>query len=320
MTPEEEKQILTLAPKLSGPVKITLLRSKDDRSRDFEHFCDHLTRLIPDIKIKKEEGGQDQLPALLIGERLKFNAIPAGTEIDPFIQALIGLDSTDPQIPASLEADLAKLTLPATLEVYVAPTCPHCPKTVMELLPLPRITSLVHLSIIDGTLFPERANENKIKAVPTIILDGQFRWTGSIRIDEIIKMMTTRDPRSLGALSLEMMVKEGEAEQLAQMMLGAGEIFPAFYDLMIHKDWSVRLGAMVVMENLIAENADLASRAIIPLWDLFEQMPDQAKGDTLYVFGEIGSQQAIPMLEKVIENPYEAEVKEAAEEALEKIN
>ena len=57
----------------------------------------------------------------------------------------------------------------------------------------------------------------------------------------------------------------------------------------------------------------------MPRRDLFERMPDQAKGDTLYVFGEIGSQQAIPMLEKVIENPYEAEVKEAAEEALEKI-
>ena len=319
MTPEEEKQILTLCRKLSGPVKISLSRSKSERSKDLEKFCDHLTRLIPDIKIKKEDGGPDELPAILISERLKFHAAPAGTEIDPFIQALVGLDSNNLKIPATLKTHLAKVTLPATLEVYVAPACPFCPQIVTELLPLPWVGTQVHLTIIDSTLFPELVKKNKIKAVPTIILDGQFRWTGSIHVDEIINMMTTRNPNSLGASSLEMMVKEGEANQLAAMMLEAGEIFPAFYDLLSHQDWSVRLGAMVVMENLSLENSALASQAVSPLWDRFDQMSDQAKGDTLYVFGEIGHPQVVPMLETVLKNPYDTEVKEAAAEALEKI-
>ena len=88
---------------------------------------------------------------------------------------------------------------------------------------------------------------------------------------------------------------------------------------MVHKDWSVRLGAMVVMENLNSENSALASQAVLPLWDRFHQMSDQVKGDTLYVFGEIGHPQAVPMLETVLKNPYDAEVKEAAAEALDRI-
>lgn len=319
MTPKEEKQILTLGPKLSGPVKISLLRSKNELGQDLENFCDHLSRLIPDIKIKKDDGGPDELPAIIVSERLKFRAVPTGTEIEAFIQALVGLDSNGLEIPAPLKASLAEVTLPAMLDVYVAPTCPFCPQTVKELLPLPWVGTQVHLTIIDSTLFPELVKKNKIKAVPTIILDGQFRWTGSIHVDEIINVMTTRNPNSLGASSLETMINEGEADQLTAMMLDAGEIFPAFYDLLAHQAWSVRLGAMVVMESLSLENSALATRAVLPLWDRFPQMSNQAKGDTLYIFGEIGHPQAVPMLETVLNNPYNAEVKEAAAEALEKI-
>ena len=82
-------------------VKISLSRSKDERSKDLEKFCDHLTRLIPGIKIKKEDGGPDELPAILISERLKFRTVPAGTEIDPFIQALAASDPNDIEIPAN---------------------------------------------------------------------------------------------------------------------------------------------------------------------------------------------------------------------------
>ena len=319
MNPEEKQQILTLRQKLSGPVKIRLLRSKDERGGDLEKFCDRLTELIPDIHIRKEDAGTNEIPSILITERLKFCAVPMGTEIGPFIRALIGLGSNGLSLPIPLTDKLAAVTLPALLEVYVTPNCPYCPQIVQELLPLSQVGQLVNLVVIDSMLFPELAAKNKIKAVPTLILDGQFRWTGSTQLEEIIDVMATRDPRSLGATSLEMMVKEGHAEQLAAMMLDAGEIFSAFYDLVAHRDWSVRLGAMVVMEYLNSKDSILAAQAVLPLWDRFQQMSDQAKGDTLYIFGEIGHPQVVPMLEKVLKNPYAREVKEAAAEALEKI-
>ena len=120
--------------------------------------------------------------------------------------------------------------------------------------------------------------------------------------------------------SLENILKDGQASQLADMMLDTHEIFPAFYDLLIHDKWPVRLGAMVVMEEIADKNPALASTANGRLWKQFDHVSDQIKGDILYLFGEIGDAKTIPWLQGVIAGGYGDEVKEAAGEALDKIS
>ena len=180
------------------------------------------------------------------------------------------------------------------------------------------IDAKIQLTIIDGALFPELAEKHRIQAVPTLLLDEQFRWTGAVPLDEIINTVITRDPSSLGAASLENILKEGQAGHLAAMMLDAEQIFPAFYDLLIHNKWPVRLGAMVVMEEIAAKNRALASGVIDFLWDRFQLLPDQIKGDILYLFGEIGDRRTESWLNEVLAGEYDAEVIESVKEALEK--
>jgi HEAT repeat protein len=103
-------------------------------------------------------------------------------------------------------------------------------------------------------------------------------------------------------------------------MLASHEIFPAFYDLLIHDKWPVRLGAMVVIEEIAEKNPALAATAIAPLWEQFDHVSDQIKGDILYLFGEVGDAEAIPWVQGVIAGEYDVEVKEAAQEALDKIS
>ena len=104
------------------------------------------------------------------------------------------------------------------------------------------------------------------------------------------------------------------------MMIKAQQIFPAFYDLLTHDKWPVRLGAMVAMEEIARQAPDLAENAIDPLWKRFEKAGHQIKGDILYLFGEIGAQREIPWLKEVVKGDYDDEIKEAAEEALEKLS
>ena len=223
------------------------------------------------------------------------------------------------QITESIKSRLKKNSLPATLTVFMAPQCTYCPQVISQLIPLSMVEAGVQLIVIDGTLFPEAAQTHQIQSVPTILLDEQFRWTGSVPIDEIIDAISTRNPAMLGATSLESILKDGQASHLAAMMLDAQKIFPAFYDLLIHDKWPVRLGAMVVMEEIAEQAPGMASEAIDPLWARFEGVSDQIKGDILYLFGEIGDPRAIPWLEEVIAGEFDAEVKEAAKEALEKL-
>jgi hypothetical protein len=231
MTPREEKQILTLNDRLSKDVQIGLVETEHEKTRSIRQFCDDLIQLVPKIRVIEEEGDPDEVPAIKIHNGLRYQAIPSGTEVAPFIEALKMLDSATAQIDETINDQLASVDLPTSLIIYVAPQCKFCPD---------------------------------IQSVPTLILEDRFRWAGSIQITEIIDVMANRDAGSLGPVSLEMMITQGKADELAEMMLKKKQIFPAFYEVLTHPKWPVRLGAMVVMEELIEINLDLATQTLKP--------------------------------------------------------
>jgi HEAT repeat protein len=132
--------------------------------------------------------------------------------------------------------------------------------------------------------------------------------------------MANRDASMLGPVSLEMLMTQGNAGQLAEMMLTKKQIFPAFYEVLTHPKWPIRLGAMVVMETLIEGNPDLAARTLKPLWDRFDTVDDRVKGDLLYVLGQMKRKDLAPRLQAILDGDYDSDVKEAAQEALDKIN
>ncbi len=319
MTPEEEKRIRKWNNELSSDVRITLLVTEDKRSGEFGEFCENLTRLAPKIGIVKEEGEPKEAPAIQIGHAVRYHAIPLGTELEPFLEALSILDKKSTQIPGSVRDYLEKIGQTVILRLFVSQQCPFCPVTVRQIIPLTAANEFIRLTILDCTLFPEMAQLNRIQSVPTLLFEDPFRWTGSFQLEELLEVITNRDPAKFGTSSLEKILKEGNAAQLAEMMLHKKKIFPAFLDLLIHKKWPVRLGAMVTMEEIASQNRELAAQIIDPLWERFHNVEDQVKGDIIYVLGELGRDRIAPRLEMVLNGQYDNEVKEAAKEALQKI-
>jgi len=319
-TPLEEKQIIKLNHQLSQVVTIGLARSEHTSSNLFYEFCDDLTRLAPKIKISKMEADPQDSPQILIGSSLRYQAVPAGYELPPFLEALAAHESGSLNITEPIKILLKKNKLPASLSVFIAPHCTFCPQIVRQLITLPMADKNLQLTIVDGTLFPEMAQTQKIRAVPTILIDDQFRWTGSVPIEELIETINTRDPVSLSPASLESIIKEGGADRLAAMIIEAEKLFPAFYEVLTHHKWPIRLGAMVVMEEIIKVNQVLATEVLEPLWSRFHQVPAQVQGDILHVFGETGDSRSVSWLKSVLSGDFDREVKEAAEEALYKIS
>ena len=320
MTPTEEKQIAALNQTLSSEIQITCRQSDHKLSDAIAQFCDHLGRQVPRINVKKETGDPEDKPGIQIHDGLFYQAVPAGTEIAPFIEALqMAAAGTARKNDANLKK-LSAVDLPIRMVLYVASECTFCPQAVRQLLPLPSANPHIHLTVIDAGSFPELAEKDNLQSVPTLILEDLFRWSGRFQTDEIVKMIINRDPSSLGPLSLEMMLQDGKAGRLAEMMLAKAQIFPAFYRLLIHPKWPVRLGAMVVMDELIEKNLDLCLQIIPQLWQQFDTLDDRVKGDLLYIFGQTRQKQIIPYLKKVLNGDFEQEVKEAAQEALQKCN
>ncbi len=317
MTPQEIETIDAWRQDLHQEVVLELLVAEDGgNDPDMEAFAEDLSTLAPLVRWKPSDDHPLFAPGFRIGENLFFQMVPSQRELPPFLQALALLDGRSLSVSDAVRKSLAANELPAILKVFVAPTCPHCPAVVQQLLGIAAESERITLHVIDGARFSEAAKRADVQAVPTIVLEDRFRWTGTVDSEELAEMIRRRDPSTLGTASLRNLIESGNAQGVAEMMLASGIVYPPQFDLLCHERWSVRLGAMVVMEFIADENPALAAEAADPLWQRFPEAPDPVKGDLLHVLGETGPASLITRLQTVGEDDsYAEDVREAAREA-----
>jgi hypothetical protein len=190
---------------------------------------------------------------------------------------------------------------------------------VSTIFPLAVFSDKINLHIIDGTLFPETAQRDKVMSAPCLILDNEFRWTGAVTAQEVLSMITQRDVSSLSSQTLKAILEQGDADWISQEMIQAGTIFQGFVPLLLYDTWSVRLGAMVVVESLAEENPELALKLCSPLIQAFDRSEIPVQGDILYALGETGNLGTKRWVEKRIRNLENEDLKEAAQDAIDAI-
>lgn len=309
----EEKRIAQWNDTLSNEIEIRLIVTEDKRSKSFREFCENLSRLAPKVKIRREK--EEGLPGIRIGKSLIFQMIPAGMELQPFLEILEMAASGVYKISESVGQKLDTLDMPAFLKMYISEHCPFCPQAVRQIAPLALAYPNVRLTIADGGLFPEMSEKDGVQSSPTLLLEDMFRWSGTLPVNEIADAIASRDLANLGPASLENMLSQGQAFKLSDMMVNRKQIFPAFADVLTHEKWQIRLGAMAAAEDIIAKDKALSENMIPLLWHKFEFADDQVRGDILYLFGEIGGDSVREKLNVILQGHYSPAVMEAAQEA-----
>jgi hypothetical protein len=319
MTPEDKKQLQAFTPANKANLEIGLASTNDNRSKRFVSFCDQLVQMVPQVRIRKRDADETALPAIYAGG-ICYRAIPGGPELPPFLNLLENLNAEVPHILSSaVQSRLDQIKITTPLKIYITPHCPFCPKTVTDYTSLAVVSGFIKPTVIDGTLFPELAKADQIQSAPTVIVDDQFRFSGSVDVTEVLEIIVSRDPMALSADALRGMLEEGKANDVAELMLESKKIMPAFIELLASPKWPIRLSAMVVFETLAETDKILASDCITPLWRHFEQVDDKVKGDLLYIIGQTASKSAISKLQAVLAGTYSKEVKEAAIETLDEL-
>ena len=320
MNIHEQQQIEAACDQLQQDIRLRLVKTQDRRTQRFEDFCRFLNQFAPRISFVCETDDSDRLPELWVHPRIRYQALPMGQECAPFLESLSWISGQKkPQTPSPVQSLLDQLSLPVELTLYISEQCPFCPAVVRSLISLALASPWIQLAVIEADLFTEQAQKNQILSVPTLLLDRQFRWTGNIPLQEVVDAAVHRDPSRFQPDTLISMIEEGNAGLLAKMMIDRGVIFPALFDLVAHPKWPVRLGAMVTVETLAEEKPDLVRQLTDGLWDRFDAADDQAKGDILYLIGEIDDGASCEKIKEVLKGNYQFEIREAAEEALEKI-
>lgn len=311
----DEKTIAAWASQAAAPRPVKLMLTGDSRSERFAAFARQMAELAPQVGLKIERADDETPPELRIHPNISYQAIPRGHELGPFLKILSGGTDSGAKRPLSDTHVLEKLAMPAMIKVYISAECPFCPQTVESLASLAERQEMVHLLIIDAAMFPEKAAADNVSSVPTVFLDEQFRWTGSIQLPEIIDILVNRDPAQLSSETLKQILYDGKAAELAGMMAEAGKVFPALYELLTHPLWPVRLGAMVTVEYLAEQRHDLIGEVVRALWEQFDDVEDPVRGDILYLFGETAHPDAREKIDTVLQGSYSGPVKEAAADA-----
>jgi hypothetical protein len=316
MIPRDEEIITQWGERLQSPLTIKLYETSDPRTRQLEEFCEDLKRLAVQIKIVREEPAADPLPSIEVGSKVAYRAVPEGPELKPFLD-LLGAKKIPETLPAgSPTPPIEELKLPAHFELFIASQCPFCPQAVARMGTYTRNENMMKLTIVDSVLFHDLSVREKIRSVPTLVMDGEFRWSSIPPWAELHDVMANRDPARLGTSALEDFLTDGQAPKLAELMIKKDKIFPAYLELLTHSRWPTRLGAMVAFEYLAAGNPVLAAQVIDPLCRDFDGLAGTIQGDILQVLGTTGDVRVKSFLQAVASGDYEAEVRAAADETL----
>ncbi len=306
--PRERNTIERWAGEQHRPLTMVLSATGHPDTETLRAFCRELGETCALLTISEIAGDDDQRPALVLRQgSISYRAVPAGTELEPFLDALAG------------DGETGGIHRPASLQLHVAAACPHCPGVVRSLLPLIPTGGPLTLEVIDSTICSDLAKAQRIKSVPTLILDQAFRWTGQMPLADLEALLAPGNRSHLGARTLERLLEGGNAGALARLMTDAGKVNPGLGRLLAAETMSVRLGAMMVVEELLEEVPGLVTELIPTLEAAFAGAPEPAQGDILYIFGEAGSPGMKKKIESLLETDLHSEVAEAAREALERL-
>jgi glutaredoxin len=257
-------------------------------------------------------------PFLEVKSNLRYFSLPSGVELAPFLQTLRILSAGGSRLSLRTLKRLETFLLPTRIEAFIAPTCPHCPALVVLCSDLALASSYLEVSIVDVTLFPERARERGIRAVPTLVVNGEERLVGAVGEEVLLDRFVNREVTAFHSDTFRRILKEGDARKLAATMLAEGEIPRSALELLSDHDWSVRLGMMVVLEEIGTHRPQLARRACPFLITLLSHPEPNRRGDAAFLLGLIGDAKVLAGLEPLAEDK-SPEVAEAAREAIKRV-
>jgi len=318
LTAQELVTARTTLEALQNPVVLKVNLTKDALSGKFRKFIEALATAIGKLQPIYTTYAENDPPTIEIKPNLRYMALPGGREMAPFLQSLICRSNGEISLTERTLSVLAKFITVTKVEVMVSPTCPHCPMVVTLVNQLALTSNYVEVTVIDVNLFADFAQKYNIRAVPTLVINGQDQLVGNISEDLLVDKLTSQAPSTFRPDSFKKIVKEGDAEKLAGMMVANGDVYGGALELLADSDWSVRMGMMVVLEAVAMRSPDLVQRIYPYIVDLLDHGDANQRGDMAYLLGIIGNASVLESL-KVLLNDTNPEVAGAAFEAIQQI-
>jgi glutaredoxin-like protein len=127
-------------------------------------------------RVRAEALGVDKIPAIaVLGEdgrdyRIRFYGIPVGYEFISLLETIEMVSKGDSGLTTLTREKLKALKDPLSLQVFVTPTCPYCPRAVVLAFRLAMESAHISSAMVEATEFPHLANRYQVSGVPHTVI------------------------------------------------------------------------------------------------------------------------------------------------------
>ena len=159
-------------------------------------LCDHLTLEEVNFVLEQDRArqyGVEQIPTIVLlkgdqDTRIRFLGAPAGYEFMSLIEAVILAGTNDSGLTPDSRALVAEhVTAPLDIQVFVTPTCPHCPRAVTLAHRLAVESPLITASCVEATEFMDLSRRFHVTGVPKTIVNGSIEILGALPEDQFVR-------------------------------------------------------------------------------------------------------------------------------------
>jgi glutaredoxin-like protein len=138
-------------------------------------------------KAVAEQYQVDKIPAVAIvadgaepqDYGIRLYGIPSGYEFSTLIQDIVMVSKGDSGLSQATRDQLAALTQPLHLQVFVTPTCPYCPQAVHLAHQMALESPWVTADMVEATEFPHLAQKYQVMGVPRTVINETTHVEGA---------------------------------------------------------------------------------------------------------------------------------------------
>lgn len=128
---------------------------------------------------------------------ITFSGVPGGHEFNSLILAILQAGGSELKLDKSIQNMVKKVNNKLNFQVYVSLSCHACPDVVQAMNQFALLNDNINAEMIDGGVYPELVEENKIQGVPTVFLNGEVFASGKVEIAGILEKLGNVAPEIL---------------------------------------------------------------------------------------------------------------------------
>jgi len=120
--------------------------------------------------------------------RMRFLGAPAGYEFVSLLEAIVLAGRDDSGLSDASKALIAEfVSAPLDIQVFVTPTCPHCPRAVSLAHRMAVEHPLIRATCVEASEFMDLSRQYRVTGVPKTVVNGTIEMLGALPEDTFVR-------------------------------------------------------------------------------------------------------------------------------------